>query len=62
MSRINRTRRKTMLSPLAFALAFGAYAQQAPAFAPATQGTRTVSAPRADLDWMVGWLEKHGTF
>lgn len=29
MSRINRTRRIAMLSPLAFALAFGAYAQDA---------------------------------
>jgi len=28
MSRINRTRRIAMLSPIAFAIAFGAYAQQ----------------------------------
>lgn len=65
MSKHNRTRRSAMLSTVAFALAFGAYAQdsglprapEAP-LAP-TAGS---AAQQADLDWMVDWLEAHGRF
>lgn len=129
MSRINRTRRIAMLSPIAFALAFGAYAQEtnaAQGFTPAAATATADAAPstaafmmasaklrdaaatpytgdadldfvhamipshegtvemarvardygddpevrmiaekmieqqQADLNWMVGWLEKHG--
>jgi len=128
MSRINRTRRIAMLSPLAFALAFGAYAQDGNAAARLSSAMGTADAApstaafeaastkllkaaetrytgdadvdfvramipqhesalemakvardygddpdvrmlakkmietdQAELDWMVEWLEKHGT-
>ncbi len=128
MSRINRTRRIAMLTPIGFALAWGAYAQQmdhsahemTPAAAtaeaaPSTQAFQAVNAKmhaamnvpmtgdadvdfirgmiphhqgaidmakvvrdygddpevrklaeeiittqQSEIDWMVGWLEKHG--
>jgi len=44
MSRINRTRRIAMLSPLAFALAFGAYAQDGNAAARLSSATGTADA------------------
>lgn len=47
MSRINRTRRIAMLSPIAFALAFGAYAQDASDHATHNMGTATATAEAA---------------
>lgn len=61
MSTINRTRRSAMLSPLAFALAFGAYAQGAQSPLPqASLATPSKAVASDELAWLLDWLEEHG--
>lgn len=73
MKQSNRTKRSILLSPLAFALSFGAYAETSamttPAIRPATPNAgqpfraltpRDDQSDDADIAWIIDWLEKHG--
>ncbi|WP_415184954.1 hypothetical protein [Phaeovulum sp.] len=73
MSKTNRTKRSVLLSPLAFALSFGAYAGTTVTPAEITGPARPAASepfdsavPRddhggdADVAWMIDWLESHG--
>ena len=57
---MSRAKKRTAIpSPLAFALAFGAYAETPMS---GTIGTSDKPAAEAtvDLDWMIDWIEKSG--
>ena len=57
---MSRAKKRTaILSPLAFALAFGAYAET-PVTSMARLQDQTAAEASADLDWMIDWIEKSG--
>lgn len=66
MSRKTRNRRIAMLSPLAFALAFGAYAGTAQSgrdtklATPREEIAQFASEEGDELGWLTDWLERHG--
>ncbi|KEO53394.1 MULTISPECIES: hypothetical protein [Thioclava] len=66
MSRKTRNTRIAMLSPLAFALAFGAYAgttqtgREQRLSATYEQSTPIRREDEDELGWLTEWLERHG--
>ncbi len=58
----------TLLSPLAFALTLGAYAESSPppldaalVWTEAALVAQDGSTGSDDLDWVIDWIERHGT-
>lgn len=66
MSRTKRNSRIAMLSPLAFALAFGAYAgstnvsREPRISASAREVSQIRPEDEEDAGWLMEWLERHG--
>lgn len=66
MSRKSRNRRMAMLSPLAFALTFGAYAgsgsiaRDPRVSSPQEETPRISREAREEVNWLTDWIERHG--
>ncbi|MBC7145975.1 MAG: hypothetical protein H5U24_11295 [Thioclava marina] len=66
MSRKTRNRHIAMLSPLAFALAFGAYAgstqigRETRLSIPDEEIAQVGTDEAEELGWLTDWLERHG--